>query len=122
MTTLNPPGLFDMLTASPPKTPRDTQRAGQAHAAIHLRGVKQYIADILQGAGAVSCDGMTGGMTICELAAAVSDLRGKRTKQTTMTQPLKDLRLAGIVKASGKTRLGDSDVRVTVWESVQVSA
>lgn len=84
--------------------------------------VRGHVAALLYAAGtARDVDGVTvGGMTIQELAVAVSERRGRATKETTITQPLADLRDGGFVSDSGLSRVGNAGVANTVWEHTYI--
>lgn len=111
------------------------------HAAFQASGEKRecvrgMVAALLYAAGRVTVrDSKTlGGMTIQELAKSVSERRGKLTKETTITQPLKDLRGGEVrladgellridpeyVRDSGHTRMGNDGKPCTVWEHTYI--
>lgn len=104
--------LFDidpLPTGPQSRTPAApiAQRQGLAHAEREHQGVQAIVAALLW-------EARPGGLTIQELAEAVSRRRGP-TKETTITQPLKNLRESGHVRDSGETRMGNAGTRVTIW-------
>lgn len=84
--------------------------------------VRGFVAAGLHGAGpvVVRSGRVEGGMTIQELAEYVSGKRGRHTKETTITQPLKDLREAGFARDSGHSRRGNAGVDCTVFEHTYI--
>lgn len=100
---------------------RDGRRAGLRHAEVSgLRaGVGGCLYRALRSAGPAR-DGVgsvvRGGLTLHEARAAVEGLRGRATAITSVTQPLKDLRAAGLVRDSGRVRKGPAGKANTVWE------
>jgi hypothetical protein len=96
------PSLF------PPPVARVNQRLGQHFAAPMRDGIRSIIAAYLHAAG-------ERGATIQELAEHVGNKRGQLTKETSITQPLKDLREDGLVRDSGRSRPGNAGVSNTVW-------
>ncbi|QDU33778.1 hypothetical protein KS4_18350 [Poriferisphaera corsica] len=99
-----------------PPVARQNQRAG-LRKANKEPCVRAHVASELLKAGPVRVlDGtVVGGATIQELRLLVTERRDKETKETTITQPLKDLRESGHVIDSGYSRVGNSGVMNTVW-------
>ncbi len=116
---------------------RITQRLALESAERELHpNVQTIVVSLLYRAGRAREESgrVTGGLTIQELAVSVSAIRGKTTKETTITQPLKNLRGGEIfddagnlirvdpeyVRDSGRTRIGNDGKACTVWEHTVV--
>jgi hypothetical protein len=87
---------------------RQCQREGLEYINPEQSTIRSIIASHLWGQG-------QHGATIQELAAAVAIRRKKFTKETSITQALKDLREEGFVVDSGRSREGNAGVQNTIW-------
>jgi chromosome segregation and condensation protein ScpB len=103
---MNQPSLFT------PPVARVNQRLGLHFSAPMRDGIRSIVAAYLHAAG-------ERGATIQELAEYVGNKRGQTTKETSITQPLKDLREEGLVRDSGRSRTGNAGVANTVWVHVR---
>jgi hypothetical protein len=91
-----------------------TSIAGARHIEPEARHLGSMVASALHSAGAPSRDGSAGGMTIQELADAITKRRGN-TKETTICPRLNELVVSGHVIKTDLTRLGNAGVKVSVW-------
>lgn len=101
---LRRPSLPPCQPASP------TSREGAEHIRRAAATIAEQILDVLREAGPVTGDGRRGGATIQELAVWL------RRKEGCCCGRLSELRRAGKIRDSGRTRVGETGVRNTVWE------
>ncbi len=91
-----------------------TSREGARRIRPLASGLRELVLDALRDAGPVSLDGLGGG-TIQELAEVVATMRGKPVKETTICGRLGELRKQQLIFNSGRTRMGNGGVQVTVY-------